>query len=344
MPEKRRVTVNAIADEAAVSVSTVSLALRGKANIPPETRQRVLDAAKKLGYVPKTPTPRSSSANITHLGLLIRTLQQSFPENPFYSVVQTGIEMACRKHQINLVYSNLPVDNDSRILDVPRMLLDDQVDGMLAMGLYLNELNIQFFERLSVPVVLVDAYSEVNRFDAVHTANQAGAFEAVNYLIENGHRRIAIAGSHSAAFPSILGRRQGYFEALRRAGIDEPVLIDSELDRQPVYEAVYRYLSDRTNLTAIFCVNDWVAVGVMKAVRDLGLRIPEDISIIGFDDDLLAPHITPSLTTMQVDKIGMGRLAVTLLLNRLEQPDAGVVEASLFPRLVVRESVCQAQR
>ncbi len=340
MNEKRRITVQDIAEKAGVSPATVSLALRGKPTIPPETRARVQEAARDLGYVTRAPAPRSTPGyGLVNIGMVMRHLPENPQDNPFYSVVQVGIEMACRQHHFNLVYSSLPVDRDSRILDVPRMLLEDAVDGLLGVGLYLNENNLQIFERQAAPMVLVDAYATSGHFDAVETMNEEGAFDAVSHLIEKGHRHIGVIGTHPGAFPSIMDRRSGYQRALQANGIAERYYIDCELDRQPAYEAVLAYFSRPNPVTAIFSANDWLVVGVLRALRELGLRVPEDISVIGFDDDLLAGHITPALTTMQVDKVGMGRLAVSLLVNRVQFPDAAQVVARMRPRLIERESV-----
>jgi LacI family transcriptional regulator len=337
--EKHRITVQDIAEKAGVSPATVSLALRGKSTISVETRVRVQAAARELGYVNRTPIVRSPVEDLASIGMVMRHLPENPEENPFYSVVQVGIEMACRQHQINLVYSSLPVDRDSRILEVPRMLLDGTVNGLLGVGLYLNETNLQIFERQAVPVVLVDAFATSGVYDAVETMNEEGAFDAVSYLISQGHRHIAIIGTHPGAFPSILERRAGYERALAAHGIQERYYIDCELDRQPAYEAAKTYFRKAGPVSALFAANDWIVVGVLRALRELELHVPDNLSVVGFDDDLLAAHITPALTTMQVDKVGMGRLAVSLLVNRVQFPEAAQVVARLRPRLVVRESV-----
>lgn len=337
--QKRRVTVQDIAEKAGVSAATVSLALRGRGAIPAETRARVQEAARALGYVLRSAAPRIEPGVLSSIGMVMRHLPENPQENPFYSIVQAGIEMACRQNHINLVYTSLPVDRDSRILEVPRMLLEDAVDGLLGVGLYLNQANLPLFERQAAPLVLVDAYATAGHFDAVETMNEEGAFEAVSYLIEQGHRRIAILGTHPDAFPSIAGRRRGYEAALDAHGVEERIYLDCVFDRQPAYEVTRAYFSGSPKATAIFSANDWIAVGALRALRDLGLSVPEDVSLIGFDDDLVAGHLTPTLTTMQVDKVGMGRLAVELLLNRARHPEAGQVVARIRPRLVVRESV-----
>jgi DNA-binding LacI/PurR family transcriptional regulator len=342
--KKNRVTVQDIASQTGLSPATVSLALRGKTTIPIETRERVKAAAQSLGYIGRRAMVSQAvlstqPGEVGEIGMVMRHLPENPQDNPFYSVVQAGIEMGCRQHHINLVYSSLPVDRDSHILEVPRMLLEDAVDGLLGVGLYLNEANLNIFTRQAVPLVLVDAYASVGTFDAIQTMNEEGAYAAVEHLIQQGHRKIGIIGTHPGAFPSISERRRGYERALATNGINERWYIDCELDRQPAYEAARAYFTQARSITALFCANDWIAVGVLRALRELGLRVPDDLSLIGFDDDLLAGHITPALTTMGIDKMGMGRLAVDMLLNRIRHPETGQVQVRLRPQLIVRESV-----
>ena len=337
--EKNRVTVSTIAEKAGVSPATVSLALRGKSNIPAETRARILETARELGYIPRQSAIRENNSEISSIGMIMRHLPDNPQDNPFYSVVQAGIEAACRQNRINLNFASLPVDHDSRILEIPRMLIEDAVAGFLAVGLYLNETNLRIFERQTAPVVLVDAYATAGNFDAVLSMNEEGAYDAVSHLIEEGHRHIAILGTHPGAFPSIAGRRRGYERALEDHDISERYYIDSELDRQPVYDAVRAFYQHAQPVTAFFAANDWIAIGALHAFRDLDKRVPEEVSLIGFDDDLLAGHITPALTTMKVDKMSMGRIAVMLLLNRLQNPDSAQVVSHLRPTLIRRESV-----
>jgi len=339
MQAVQRVTVAAIAKEAGVSISTVSLALRGKGSIPADTRARIHEIAREMGYTPKNNLRLTRNHMPSNFGMVIRTLPEDSQENPFYPVVQAGIESACRQNQINLTYASLPVDGDSRILEIPRILIEDQVDGLLAVGLNLNQSNAQIFDRLALPIVLVDAYGPSGKYDAVVTDNHHGIIDAMNYLIGKGHRHIAFTGSHDNAFPSIYERRMAYLQALHDHGISNSYLLDCELSREQVHDLVYEYFNHATPVTALLCANDFTALGALKAFRELGLSVPNDISLMGFDDDLLAPHITPGLTTMQIDKIGMGRLAVSLLINRVDRPESAQVTGIIRPRLIERESV-----
>jgi len=172
--------------------------------------------------------------------------------------------------------------------------------------------------------------------DAAVTDNLRGAYEAVTYLIRQGHQHIGMVGSLPDAFPSIEERRRGYVQALLDNDIPERYFA---LSHEEAAESTAELLRRFPRVTALFCGNDITAVSAMQAARAAGRRLPEDLSIMGFDNIDIAEHVLPSLTTMHVDKSGLGRLAMQLLANRAEFPDSGCVTAALRPTLVERQSV-----
>jgi DNA-binding LacI/PurR family transcriptional regulator len=186
--------------------------------------------------------------------------------------------------------------------------------------------------------VLVDAYSEDDSFDSVATDNVGGARLAVEHLISRGHVNIAILGTEPTSFPSILHRRRGYEQVIAEAGLT-PRYIDCPY--WPPEEAAFagiEYLRKHPDTTAIFCANDAVSVALLQAARQAGIAVPGRISVVGFDDIDLAGFVSPGLTTMAVDKVGMGRIAVTLLAHRLEVGKDCVTQTLVRPTLVLRES------
>ncbi|GAB4564701.1 MAG: hypothetical protein Kow0047_14650 [Anaerolineae bacterium] len=218
------------------------------------------------------------------------------------------------------------------------MLQDTSVGGLLVVGLYLDSHAMAFWRRQGVPIVLVDAYDEQELFDAVVTDNQVGAYTATRYLIDRGHRRIALLGSSPDAFPSIQERRAGYTRAMVEAGL-EPIFVDCLLDDEPAQDAMRQFLGAGGDVSAVVGANDLVALAAMRTAQQMGKRVPEDISFVGFDDIAPSRHVTPPLTTMEVDKLGMGRMAVQLLMYRNEYPDAARACVALRPRLIERQSV-----
>lgn len=343
---KRQITLAAIAQESQVSLSTVSLVLRNKPGIPSETRQRVLDAAKRLGYNQSVhqgnrhlPSNRSTN-KLQRLGVMVKTEPDLPPAaNPFYSHVLDGIADACRRQKINLLYAHLPVDEYNHPIDeMPGIVSQEQVDGLLLVGMFLNEPFGNIIREKSLDVVLVDAYSADDMYDAVLSDNQWGARAAVHHLIQMGHRHIGIVGSQSDAYPSIRERRTGYLQVINEHNLPNPYFADCELNKIDASQATIELLQQHPQISALFGCNDEVAITAIRAAEMLGRRVPDDLSVIGFDDIDLAQHITPALSTMYVDKIEMGRLAVQLLINRFEFPQSGQVRALLRPRLIARQS------
>lgn len=341
----KHVTLADIAEQSQVSLSTVSLVLRNRPGITDETRQRVLTVAQTLGYRNKLQSYgrgafQQNSTHLKRIGLIVKTELNLPPQaNLFYAQVLAGIAEACRRQQIHLRYSLLPVDEHSYPTDLPQLLDDDPVDGILLVGAYVPLSFDQFFAERTLPVVLVDAYAAGAQYDAVVSDNRWGAYQAVDYLLQRGHQHIAIVGSRPNAYPSICERRDGYEQALRDHGISERYYTDSGLNVEETIEAVTALLSAQPQITALFGCNDSVAIAALRAAQLMGRRLPEELAVIGYDDVEMAQHVTPALTTLHVDKIGMGRLAVQLLLNRVEYPASNYVTVTLRPRLVERRSV-----
>jgi LacI family transcriptional regulator len=338
---KQRVKMSDIAQKADVSISTVSLVLRNKSGIPQETRQRVLKTAQKLGYRLKSASrSRPSLVQLHNLGLVVKSEPGVVPRaNPFYSHVLAGIEETCRQNKINLLYATLPVDLNNHPVEVPRLLLEESTDGLLVVGTLLDDALAPVLNQKAVPIVLVDAYALSEKYDAVVSDNVSGAYQAVSYLIERGHRHMGMVGTCPDGYPSLCERRQGYIQALKEHGLTQTYFTDCAPHKDAAFEATTQLLSQYSQISAVFGCNDEIALAAMRAAQALGRQVPEEISVIGFDDIDLAQHVTPSLTTMRVDKAGMGRMAVKLLINRVEFPDAERVTSVIRPRLIERESV-----
>lgn len=331
-----KITLADIARVAGVSISAVSMALRQKPGLPAETRQRILQSADELGYRRKT---NSSAAKLRTLGLVVKSEPDLPPQaNPFYSYIIAGIEETCRRKRINLLYAAMPVDEHNLPLELPSLLTENSADGLLLVGAFVDRALGDILRKATLPLVLVDAYSEFGDYDSVVSDNLFSARQAVLHLIEHGHRHIGIVGSAPDAYPSILERLRGYEQAIRDHKLTF-YYVDCEYDRLSAYQATTAALNKFPQLSAIFGCNDELTLGAMSAARDLGKRIPEDVSFVGFDDIEQAARANPPLTTMRVDKRGMGRIAVQLLSDRIEYPDSTPITAALHARLVERGSV-----
>jgi LacI family transcriptional regulator len=214
------------------------------------------------------------------------------------------------------------------------------VDALLLVGNYLDARLHDAIQSRGIPVVLVEAFCAIADYDSVQIDNVEGANIAIRYLIQKGHRHIAFLGSHPDSKISFHHRRLGYEQALKEHGIQNTYYGNcAHNDREEIIAATAQLMRSNPQITAIFGCNDEVSVIAMHGLMKLGKRIPEDISIVGFDNNANSENSFPPLTTMNVDKVGMGRLAVQLVVNRAENPDQGFITMRMHTRLIERSSV-----
>jgi LacI family transcriptional regulator len=338
-----KVKIIDIARQSGVSMATVSLVLNNKPGVSQETRSRIFRVAQELGYLVKSPDIPEKVDPLTTIGMVVKIDPDMSPQaNPFYSNIMAGVDDICKHHGINLVFSTLPVDEDNYPLEVPHLLNDSSLNGLLVVGIHINELITGAIARLTTPTILVDSYSDNNCFDSVISNNYQAAYQAVDYLIQKGHRHIGMLGGDSRCFPSLEERRSGYFDALKDNHISEIYPCNFNINCTHGYQSTLSLLKAHPQITALFCVNDDVGSAAILAVQTLGLRVPEDVSIIGYDDTFVATSTHPPLTTMYVDTLAMGRTAVRLLTFRLENPASARMTLMVHPMLIERDSVCPA--
>jgi LacI family transcriptional regulator len=254
-----------------------------------------------------------------------------------------GIEDACRRNGIDLLFATLPVDENNCPVEVPQLLYNDIVDGLLMVGTFVDETVTSVSGKRTPPIVLVDGYSNTESYDTVISDNFRAAYQAVEYLIEKGHRYIGLLGSDMSCYPSLKERRNGYLRAMKENDLTEIFISNFNINKSKGYQETISLLKEYPHITALFCVNDDVGSAAIRASQYLGKRVPEDISIIGYDDTYIAANTHPALTTMHVDTVAMGRAAVHLLSLRLENPESARMTLTIHPVLVERESVGIAQ-
>ena len=335
-----RVTLRQVAELAGTSLGTASHALANKSSVQPETRARVLEAAAALGYRLPVRMAVSTGKPLSVIGLLTKQDVDNAPFlNPFYSHILAGAERECQRNRVSLMYATVAVDERNRPSGWPVMLSEQQIDGLIVVGTFLEDLLASLGKKAVQNIVLVDAYAPSQPFDSVVIDNINGAQVAVEHLIQQGHRHIGLVGSTPDAYPSIRERRKGYMRALREHDIAETYIEDSELSREGGYKATIRLLQRSPQVSAIFACNDMVAFGVMSAARDLKRSVPESLSVIGFDDIDPAQEVIPPLTTVHVDKVLMGVLAVRLLHDRSLDPERAALTTSVGTQLIRRDSV-----
>ena len=334
---QEKVTLDHVAAAVGVSRAAASLALRGLPGVSDRTRRRVVAAAADLGY--ESPSPLRSKTERSSVAVLIKSREGDHGRtNAFYGPVTAGITAECSAADLEVRMDSLPVDDASNPLGVPRLLREGSADGFIVLGAYITEATAALFS--DVPVVLVDGYAH-RPFSvaSVVTDNTGGAYQATRHLIARGHRSVAFVGSTPTSFPSIRHRRDGYDQAMIEAGL-EPWHVDAPHYEPDVSAGVIvdELVGDRRP-TGVVASNDAVAISVMSGLIDRGLDLPRDMSIVGFDDIEAAALVRPRLDTVAVDKPAMGRLSVSLLRHRMENPSDPSFVVTQATRLIARDSV-----
>lgn len=336
---KERTTLRDIADQAGVSLTTVSQTLNNKGAISELTRNKVMSAAEKLGYQQRTlSVPRQGSLNT--LTMLIKRDPNEKAPNPFHYYVMQGIEEQCKRLGLELRLSSLNVDENSRILELPSATDLRGTDGFLIVGAVVED-GATFLNTLGErPVVFVNGYLYGSSYDRVEIDNRVGAYEATAHLLEQGHEHIGFVGGGAGVHPSVGERREGYFNALRDAGLEPSYCADSII-LTPDYAAgaARDLLGAYPAITALVAASDNVAMGIYRAAKELDLQIPRDLSVVGFDNLHSAEHLTPPLTTMHIDKEYLGAAAVRHLYGASDYPNRPNVTLLVKPELVRRQSV-----
>jgi LacI family transcriptional regulator len=336
----KKVKIAEIAHRAGVSISTVSLVLNNRPGVAAETRERVLAVAATLGYSPTLSLADYPDSRLSTLRMLVKLDPGQAPQaNPFYSKVIVGIEDACRRKGINLLFASLPVDENNHPLQTPAQVANSHTDGLLLVGIYANEAFLERLNQYTGPVVLVDGYAAREDYDAVLSDNFRAAYQAIEYLLEKGHRHIGLIGGEERCYPSLLDRRHGYLRALKEHGISHTYMANFNISRTKGFEETAALLQNHPQITALFCLNDEIASTAIRAAQSVGRRVPDDLSVVGYDDTYIATNTHPALTTLHVDTVAMGRAAVELLELRRQNPDSARMTLLIHPYLVERESV-----
>jgi LacI family transcriptional regulator len=330
---QQRLTIRQIADLAGVSIATVSRVLNGRGDVSDETRELVSRVIRENGYTANRSARGLSAGRTGLVGILVPLVYPAY-----FSAIVAGAAQALSERDLQIVLSPTGAEHDREVSVLDR--LHALTDGAL---IILPEESSEELERLldgGYRFVVLDPLMPLNdRIPAVSAAHTSGADQAIRHLLELGHRRIAhITGPRD--WVATEDRRRGYRAALASAGIlpDPALEIEAEPEIRPGREAALRLLELSERPTAIFAFNDNIAIGAIQAARARGLRVPEDISIVGFDDVEHATIVTPMLTTVRQPLAEMGRTAVSLLNRLLERQHFETLHIELATRLVVRES------
>jgi DNA-binding LacI/PurR family transcriptional regulator len=332
------VSIKDIAKAASVSHSTVSRALSDSPLVKAETRSRIQSLAREMGYSPDAWARSLVMRQTRTVGVVVTTLA-----DPFIAEVVQGIESTAYQHGYTVILASSGSEPERELAAV-EMLRSKRVDGVIVTSSRVGALYQKHLERIGVPVVLLNNHSEQSgRYTfSVTVDNQHGGHLATQHLIELGHRRIAFV-SGPAGTSSSDGRWTGYRQALTEAGIPPELgLVVSGTGRTEAGEqAFYTLMALAEPPTAVFCYNDVTAIGLLHAARETGLSVPQDLSLVGFDDIPFASFMYPSLTTIAQPKFEMGEQAMQMALALMATKSVSGAEVSdivVKGQLIVRGS------
>ena len=331
----KRVTLRDIASLTGFSINTVSRALNNKEEVNTDTRTKILAAAAQFGYRPNRLAKGLRSNKTGTIGIVVADVA-----NPFFSALVKGIARAARE----LDYSIILQDSDENYAaeeEAIQVLLAEQVDGILITPVQSEQETIERLIKAHFPFVLVGRYFHDLDTNYVVPDDYQGGFIATDHLLQQGHRRIAMVNG-PLHISSARERFQGFSDALAKydVPIDRSLVSTGALTVEEGLDLARSILKRVPRPSAIVCYSDFVAFGVMQAIREIGLSIPEDIAVVGFDDARMASCLQVPLTTIQSPKEELGRQAMQLLVHRLEKDhhDGETDQRKLDVTLIPRES------
>lgn len=330
------ITIKDIARLAGVSITTVSKVINNYPDIGQETREKVIRIMKKYNYSPNAIARSLSTSKSNSIGVFIHYHPSRGLHQFFFHEILFGLETNLGKRGYDFVYfSDLKWKRSCNYL---AKCLNRHIDGAILMGISVDD-NLYELLQSNIPVVLLDLNLTGPNATYITSDNVSGAKKAVKHLKELGHQDIGMIGGLKDTFPTKT-RSEGFFAETKINGLtvrDEWIIYTS-YNEEGGYRAMTRMLKSRELPTAVFCHSDMIAIGAIKAIKDSGYSVPDDFSVIGFDDVEVSTYINPGLTTVRQDSYSMGNQAANLLKSMMENPGARVEPIVLPVDLIIRES------
>jgi LacI family transcriptional regulator len=330
-----------VASLAGVSRATVSYVVNDvpDARVPDETRQRILDAIEELGYEPDARARALRSGSTKTIALIVPDLG-----NPHFCEYATGIEEAARALGYHLVISSTTM-NDEYAVDIFKDFARRRFDGLIIASSFIlesDEAQSTFaqIQKRGLPIVEL---TEIYEVDSVSADYSEATREVMSYLLSLGHRRIGLiygVGGHQLG----QDRLEPYLEALKTADIpiDDNLVMECGPTIEDGYQAALKLLKLAPRPTALIAINDLLAIGAVRAAADLNLRVPDDLSLVSYDNIPMANYLVPRLTSVTKNARTLGRKAFELLLARIQNPDTPRQQVNCPAKLIIRESTGQA--
>ncbi|MDD3840801.1 MAG: LacI family DNA-binding transcriptional regulator [Clostridia bacterium] len=334
------ISIKEIAELAGVSISTVSRALNNYQDISKKTRSEIIKIAKKHNYKPNAFARSLVTKDSRTIGLFLDEYKGESLNQSYYYRIICGINDVLNQqgYDVTLI-SNSLIDkkNKSWYLDITR---EKHLTATIFLGTDIDEEMFKYIEQYQVKCVVIDHVAQGETIACVNADNVKGAFWAVEHLIKNQHENIAFI-SGDLCDVSNRDKQDGYFLALNRYGIklDKNMIFCGESTLDGGYQATHKLIEYNKDISAIFAANDMMAIGAIKFAKEVGYRVPQDISIIGYQNTDISRYIQPSLTTVDIDWYKIGRTAATVLVNLIKGEN--LEKVMVDPKLIIRESTCE---
>lgn len=328
-------SIKDVAREAGVSIATVSRVLNDVDVVNEDTKKKVLEAIKKLGYRPNIVARSLKTQRTKTIGILIPDISSQF-----YPEIVRGTEDVANIYDYNVMLCNSDSDLDKE-KEYLRVLKEKMVDGVLYMSSSLEPEILDLINELELATVLIESKDAEGKLPSVTIDNEAAAYDATKHLIERGNKHIAYIGTSKNANNAWAKRYLGYESALKESSIEvkEELLYFGDLKSQTGYEAIDKIL-EKTDIDAIFCASDEIAMGAINALRGKGISVPEDIDVIGFNDIYTASIFYPKLTTISQPMYDMGSVAMRMLIKLINHKELDQ-KHFVLPYILVERDSCK---
>lgn len=328
---KQKVTIDDVAKKAGVSKQTVSRAINNKGDISAKTRQRILELIEEMGFRPNRMAQAMNTSRSHMIGLVVPDIT-----NPFFPEVVRAVQDAAMANGYTTIVCNT---DDSPEIDVLNDLVSHGVDGLITFTHQADDESVSAFADRFGPMLIINREFTHPNVTSLMVNNVKGGLLAVQHLVELGHHKICMLTSELTSMEDTR-RVVGYKNALEDADVpfDPELLVQVSPTLTGGYYAAKNILEKRPDITALFCFNDMMGLGALRACKDLNLNVPEDVSVIGFDDIQLTSMVTPTLSSIHVDKYEMGRLAFERVLSLIKNSKSDRSVINMEPQLIIRES------
>ncbi len=322
-------TILDVARHAGVSKATVSRVINHNPKVNEQIKERVLHSIKELGYQPNAIARSLANSRSNVLGLILPDIV-----NPYFPVLARGIEDSARQMGFSLFISNTD-NNPENEQDYIKKMYSQQVGGIILVTSTLDEAKAEKLDKLNIPIVLCDRLIENTPFDTVSIDHYKAAYEAVLYFIRKGHKKICHLAGPSFVQSADM-RRQAYIDAMQEFGL-HPLYRIGDFSYQSGYELMNSVLNE-ADVSAVFGANDLIALGAINAIQEKGLKVPDDVSVIGCDDISFAQMSNPKLSSIMVPAYEIGQRAVELIMERIKEVRSKTKHLILEHRFIKRET------